>query len=292
MLNAVDFGQKRVDKKAYKERRDELMERLVVLQQQAVEADRGLVVLFEGWNGAGKGSRISDILYCLDARRTKVNHSTGLVDEDVEMFGQLESNVSGYFPLMKPFWDGLGERGAITFFEQGWYSAAEQFLIGSEHARWQAAARKHSCKPRVPFINLAAKAFEPREELEGASPADLCLKSIESFERTLTDNGYTVLKFFLHITKSSQRHRLEGLYSDPATRWRVSDQDLLRMSDYDDLYPLYNGMLERTNFSFAPWHVINGEDKRGANLAIAEALVGALEAAVAGAREGDRKSVV
>ena len=49
----------------YKARRDELMERLVVLQQQARVQGVGLVVLFEGWNGAGKGSRISDLMYHL-----------------------------------------------------------------------------------------------------------------------------------------------------------------------------------------------------------------------------------
>ena len=48
------------------------MERLVVLQQQVRVQGVGLVVLFEGWNGAGKGSRISDLMYHLDARATSV----------------------------------------------------------------------------------------------------------------------------------------------------------------------------------------------------------------------------
>ena len=60
MLESVDFSAKKLSKKAYKPEWDQLMERLVVLQQQAHSAGIGLVVLFEGWNGAGKGSRISD----------------------------------------------------------------------------------------------------------------------------------------------------------------------------------------------------------------------------------------
>ena len=70
MLETVDFSREPLSKDAYKARRDELMEQLVVLQQQARVQGVGLVVLFEGWNGAGKGSRISDLMYHLDARAT------------------------------------------------------------------------------------------------------------------------------------------------------------------------------------------------------------------------------
>lgn len=57
----------RFRRKSTRARRDALTERLVVLQQEARAAGVGLVVLFEGWNGAGKGSRISDLMYNLDA---------------------------------------------------------------------------------------------------------------------------------------------------------------------------------------------------------------------------------
>ena len=70
MLETVDFSEEPLPKEEYKARRDALTERLVVLQQQARAAGVGLVVLFEGWNGAGKGSRISDLMYNLDARAT------------------------------------------------------------------------------------------------------------------------------------------------------------------------------------------------------------------------------
>ena len=65
MLETVDFSEEPLPKEEYKARRDALTERLVVLQQEARAAGVGLVVLFEGWNGAGKGSRISDLMYNL-----------------------------------------------------------------------------------------------------------------------------------------------------------------------------------------------------------------------------------
>lgn len=59
---------------------------LVVLQQQAHERGVGLVVLFEGWNGAGKGSRISDLMYNPDARAMSVH-----VSEDLDVAVAQES---------------------------------------------------------------------------------------------------------------------------------------------------------------------------------------------------------
>ena len=70
MLDTVRMGTQKVSKAEYKVRFKELVNRLVVLQQEAKKQELGMVVLFEGWKGAGKGSRISDLLYHLDARDT------------------------------------------------------------------------------------------------------------------------------------------------------------------------------------------------------------------------------
>ena len=72
MLEKIDFDVSPITKDEYKPLHDELVKRLIVLQQEAKAKGIGLVVLFEGWNGAGKGGRISDLLYNLDARYTSV----------------------------------------------------------------------------------------------------------------------------------------------------------------------------------------------------------------------------
>ncbi len=41
------------------------------------------------------------------------------------------------------------------------------------------------------------------------------------FERQLTDNGYLVMKFFLHISKKEQTRRMERLTDEKDTVWRV-----------------------------------------------------------------------
>ena len=63
MLEKVNFDYTHLDKNNYKLKYKPLIEELVVLQQQARSNNIGVVVLFEGWNGSGKGSRISDLMF-------------------------------------------------------------------------------------------------------------------------------------------------------------------------------------------------------------------------------------
>ena len=107
------------------------------------------------------------------------------------------------------------------------------------------------------------------------------LTSASDFERQLADDGYLVVKFFVHVTKEAQKKRLTRLHDDPATRWRVSKEKLASVRNYAQAYRLYDHLLEGSNFSYAPWHLVNGEDKRAANLAIAETLVEAVKGALA-----------
>ena len=258
MLEHVDFSPTRISKKTYKAIHRELVEQLVVLQQQAREASLGVVVLLEGWKGAGKGSRISDILYNLDARSTSVYVTENIDLEEADKFSNLDSGVTGFFPPMQEFWSALGSRGSITFFDRGWYTKALQ-------RRLYAAFGKDFGKKKKNF-SLIRKKGQQRI-------IDAAVESVRSYEKQLTDNGYLVLKFFLHISQEEQKERLTTLYNDPATRWRVSEQDLENINNYDQAYRFYDDMLENTDFDFAPWAVINAEDRRRANLEIALTMV-------------------
>ena len=253
MLEKVEFDNEPLSKEEYKAKRDSLMERLVVLQQQARSEGIGLVVLFEGWNGAGKGSRISDLMYNLDARATSV-HVSGDVDQAaLRHFPGKSRGVSDFYPFMQQYWRALGERGTITFFDKGWYSAAIQ--------RMMAHAADES-----PSLRDEARRYA---------------MSVHDFERQLTDDGYVVVKLFLHVSKKAQRKRLERLHDDPATRWRVPDKKLASAWSYEEERKLYGKLLEVSNFDFAPWTVVNGEDKRRANIVIASTLIDAIEGALA-----------
>ena len=253
MLETVDFSREPLSKDAYKARRDELMERLVVLQQQARVQGVGLVVLFEGWNGAGKGSRISDLMYHLDARSTGVYVGLDLDPDTEREFVGRECGVTGFYPIMQPFWKALGERNSITFYDRGWYTAVIQHML----------------------YNAPAKLLLPKKEERHY------LDSVHDFEQQLVADGYVVVKFFVHMTKKAQVERLQRLHDDPVTRWRVTEKKLESHHGYETAYELYDRLLERSDYDFAPWVLLNGEDKRRTNLAIASTLVDALERALA-----------
>lgn len=277
MLDQVNLNQPDIDKDTYKETHDALIERLVTLQQQARFQGVGLVVLFEGWNGAGKGSRISDLMFNLDARATSV-HVTGDFDVDeARAFSDAGHNVTGYWPFMQQFWQALGPRGAITFYDRGWYSVA------AERAMCRAFGGLN------PKRKEGKKGASRGDQLAARKEAGVCLASIREFERGLVDDGYEVVKFFIHVSAEGQRERLERLAADPTTAWRVDKKRLERIGNYEYAYSIYDLMLEGSNFAFAPWTLVNGEDKRRANIVIAQTLVRALESALA--RKGAANSV-
>ena len=104
----------------------------------------------------------------------------------------------------------------------------------------------------VPRPSFGAK--ELRERLE----------SVKIFERQLHDDGYLILKFFLHIGQREQKKRFDKLLSSKDTAWRVSLNDLEQNRRYDEYYQIIDGILEETNTDYAPWHVIGSEDKYSA----------------------------
>lgn len=260
MLEKICFTEDPLEKDVYKAEYDGLIEKLVVLQQRAVTEGAGLVVLFEGWNGAGKGSRISDLMYNLDARATSVYVSPDADTEEARELADLGQGVTGYYPLMHEYWKALGERGHITFYDRGWYTKATELLLARN------------------TTELVLPKGGTRHYLE----------SIEDFERQLVRDGYGVVKFFMHVRKKAQKKRLDRLYDDAATRWRVPEKKLVSTKDYDEAYNLYDKLLEGSDFPFAPWVLVNGEDKRAANLQIARTLVQAIEEALEAKAQGTR----
>ena len=276
MLETVDFSLPPLPKDEYKERRDALMERLVVLQQQARERGVGLVVLFEGWDGAGKGSRISDLMYHLDARATSVFVTENLDVKAARSFPGAEHGVTGFYPTMQEFWQALGMRGTVTFYDRGWYTAATQLMLYTEYGELSLDAADKGKRGKSVAGAIAGARDERHIDMLRRS-----LTSAADFEKQLVDDGYLIVKFFVHVTKEAQKKRLTRLHDDPATRWRVDERKLASVNNYEEAYRLYDNLLEGSDFSYAPWHLLNGEDKRRANLQIAQTLVAALDGALA-----------
>lgn len=100
---------------------------------------------------------------------------------------------------------------------------------------------------------------------------------IRNFEQMLADEGTTIVKFFLHISKDEQAERLQARLDEPDKTWKFSAGDLEERKLWDDYQRAYETALERTSTDDAPWYIIPADRKWYRNLAVATILVDTLE---------------
>jgi len=93
---------------------------------------------------------------------------------------------------------------------------------------------------------------------------------INEFERLLTDEGTTIVKFFLHIDRDAQLERLRSRYDDPTKRWKFNAGDLEERKLWDAYRAAFEDALSRCSTSDAPWYVIPSNHKWFRNLAVGE----------------------
>jgi PPK2 family polyphosphate:nucleotide phosphotransferase len=100
---------------------------------------------------------------------------------------------------------------------------------------------------------------------------------INDFERMLADEGTTILKFFLHISKEEQARRLRARLEDPSRHWKFDPGDLEDRALWDRYEEAFETMLSRTSTPWAPWYVVPANRKWYRNLVVARVLMQTLE---------------
>lgn len=100
---------------------------------------------------------------------------------------------------------------------------------------------------------------------------------IRAFEELLEDNDTIISKCFLHISKKEQEERLLAREEDTEKAWKLSVGDWKEREFWDDYQIAYEDAINKTATPSAPWHIIPADRKWFRNLAVAEALVAALE---------------
>ena len=93
---------------------------------------------------------------------------------------------------------------------------------------------------------------------------------INDFEKMLTDQGVTILKFFLYITKEEQLERFRQRLDDPARQWKISEADYKERDFWDSYIDAYEDMLEKCSTKHAPWFIIPSNHKWFRNLAVSQ----------------------
>jgi PPK2 family polyphosphate:nucleotide phosphotransferase len=100
---------------------------------------------------------------------------------------------------------------------------------------------------------------------------------INAFEQLLANNGLTMLKFYLHISKDEQKARLQARLDDPEKIWKFNPGDLPERARWDDYQMAYEDAINRCTTAHAPWYIVPANQKWARNIAVMEAVVASLE---------------
>ena len=102
-------------------------------------------------------------------------------------------------------------------------------------------------------------------------------QQIADFERTLAEEGTTILKFYLHIDLDTQKERLQARIDDPNKHWKFNAGDLKERALWADYMKAYEDALEKTSTDVAPWYVVPANKKWYRDWVIASTLVETLK---------------
>jgi len=100
---------------------------------------------------------------------------------------------------------------------------------------------------------------------------------INAFERLLVEEGTTILKFYLHISKGEQKERFLARLDEPHKRWKFNVADLKERALWEDYQRAYEAVLSKTSTPWAPWYIVPADRKWYRNLVIGTVLVETLQ---------------
>ena len=142
------------------------------------------------------------------------------------------------------FWMDMPKAGHVTIFDRTWYG-------------------------RVMVERI--EGFCTRQEWQRA------YKEINSMERDLADAGAIVLKFWMQIDKDEQERRFKARQENPEKQWKITDEDWRNREKWEQYEEAVNEMLIRTSTPYAPWVVVEGNNKYYARIKVLETVVKAIE---------------
>jgi len=149
----------------------------------------------------------------------------------------------------------LPNRGEIGIFNRSYY---EETLIVRVHQEYLAAQK-------IPPGLVTGKIWKER------------FQDIRNFESYLTRNGVVVRKFFLHVSKEEQERRFLERIDNPEKNWKFSAGDIKERAFWDDYMSAYEDTIRNTATKEAPWYVVPADNKWFTRLAIAAAIIEALD---------------
>jgi polyphosphate kinase 2 (PPK2 family) len=153
------------------------------------------------------------------------------------------------------FWTRLPAAGSVSIFDRSWYG-------------------------RVLVERVEGFAAEPEWRR--------AFDEINEFESQLAADGTLVVKLFFHITQETQDARLRARLDHPWKRWKVTAEDFRNRARRDDYLEAMKEMFDLTDTRWAPWRVIDGNDKKSARIAALTVVADAMKASLPAGPPADR----
>ncbi len=102
-------------------------------------------------------------------------------------------------------------------------------------------------------------------------------QEINEFEQILSDEGITILKFFLNIDSNEQKQRMEERLADPTKEWKFSVDDIQERSFWNEYMKAYETALNRTSTTYSPWYAVPSNHRWLRDLVVSKVVVETLE---------------
>lgn len=217
---------------------------LSALQDILYAQDRwSLLVIFQAMDAAGKDGAIKHVMSGINPQGCQVSSFKAPSAEDLD------------HDFLWRCQKHLPERGRIGIFNRSYY---EEVLVVRVHE------------------NILRSQKLP-EELVTKDIWEERYKDIRNFEKYLHRNGTIVIKIFLNVSKDEQRKRFIERVDDPDKNWKFSAADAKERGFWKDYMNAYDEMIRNTSTEGAPWYVIPADNKSYARIAVASAIIHALD---------------
>ncbi|PJJ10046.1 PPK2 family polyphosphate:nucleotide phosphotransferase [Flavobacterium sp. 1] len=220
------------------------VEALATMQDILYAQDKWSVLLiFQAMDAAGKDGAIKHVMSGVNPQGCQVFSFKAPSSEDLD------------HDFLWRCQKHLPDRGRIGIFNRSYY---EEVLVVRVHEQILKSQK-------LPEKLFTKDIWENRFE------------DIRNFEKYLNRNGTIVIKFFLNVSKKEQKERFIERVDDPDKNWKFSASDAKERGYWDDYMHAYEELIKNTSTKKSPWYVIPADNKSYAHIAIASAIITALE---------------
>ncbi|REG92204.1 polyphosphate kinase 2 family protein [Flavobacterium aquicola] len=220
------------------------VEALAALQDILYAQDKWSVLLiFQAMDAAGKDGAIKHVMSGVNPQGCQVFSFKAPSSEDLD------------HDFLWRCQKHLPERGRIGIFNRSYY---EELLVVRVHEQILKSQK-------LPEKLFTKDIWEDRFE------------DIRNFEKYLNRNGTIVIKFFLNVSKKEQKERFIERVDNPDKNWKFSAADAKERGYWNDYMHAYEELIKNTSTKKSPWYVIPADNKSYARIAVASAIITALE---------------